>query len=88
MGKLVLAYDVKANNKTSQPRAFYELYIGPNDEGTSHLEFQLSTKQIIITPRCKPVPVPMPDDVIEVVDKIRKDKGIPDRIHFNNIHKE
>ena len=34
MGELVLAYDVKSNKKTSKPRAFYALYIGPNDEGT------------------------------------------------------
>ena len=29
----------------------------------------------------------MPDNVIEVVNKIGKDEGIPDRIHFCNIHK-
>ena len=31
IGELVLAYDFQANNKTSGPRVFYALYIGPND---------------------------------------------------------
>ena len=31
MGKLVLAYEARANNETLQPRLFYALYIGPND---------------------------------------------------------
>ena len=34
MGELVLAYDIQSNNKTSKPRAFYALYIRPNDGGT------------------------------------------------------
>ena len=73
MGELVLAYDMQANNKTSQPRAFCALYIGPNDGGTGHSVFKLSTKQMIITPRCKPVL--MPDNMIEVVNKMGKDEG-------------
>ena len=70
MGELVLAYDVLSNNKTSKPRAFYALYIGLNNGGTGHSVFKLSTKQMIITPRCNPVP--MPNDVIEVVNELRK----------------
>ena len=68
MGELVLAYDVQLDNKTSKPRAFYPLYIGPNDRGTGHSVFKLSTKTMIVTPRCKPIP--MPDNVITVVNKI------------------
>ena len=86
MRDLLLAYDIRANNKTSQPRAFYVLYIGPSDGGTGHSVFKLSTKKMIITPRFKRVP--MPHNVIEVVDKIGKDEGIPDGIYFSNIHKE
>ena len=41
---LVMAWDVKANNKTSRPRVFYALYIGPNNSGTSHSVFKLLTK--------------------------------------------
>ena len=35
---------------------------------------------MIITPICKPVP--MPDDVIEVMNKMGKDEGMPDGIYF------
>ena len=86
MEELVLTYDVKANNQTSHLRAFYVLYIGPNDGGTGHSVFKLSTKKIIITPRYKPVP--MPDNVIKVVNQIGKGEGMPDGIHFCNILKE
>ena len=44
MGELVLEYDVKSDNKTSKSRAFHALYIIPNDVGTGHLVFKLSTK--------------------------------------------
>ena len=50
INELVLAYDVKSDNKTSKPRAFYALYIGPNDGGTGHSVFKLSTKSMIVTP--------------------------------------
>ena len=68
MGEQVLVYDVLSNNKTSKPRAFYVLYIGPNDGSTGHLVFNLSTKKMIITPRYKPIP--MLDNVIELVNQI------------------
>ena len=51
MGELVLTYDVQSNNKASKPRAFYALYIGPNDGGTGHSVFKLSMKSMIVTPR-------------------------------------
>ena len=54
IGKLVMAYDVTANNKTKHPRAFYALYIGPNDSGTGHIVFKLLTKRLVITPKRKP----------------------------------
>ena len=60
--------------------------MGPNDGGTGHSVFKLSTKQVIITPRCKPVP--MPDNVINVVNKMGEEEGMPNGIHFRNIHKE
>ena len=44
IGKLVMAYDVTADNKTTKPRALYALYIGPNDSGTGHQVFKLATK--------------------------------------------
>ena len=75
MDELVLAYDVKLENKISKPRVFYTLYIGPNDGGTGHSVFKLSTKTMIVTPRCKPIP--MPDDVILVVNQMGVDDGSP-----------
>ena len=44
MGELVLIYDIKSNNQTSEPRAFHALYIyiGPNDAGTGHSVFKLA----------------------------------------------
>ena len=51
MGELVMAYDVKASNKTLRPIAFYALYIGSNDGSTGHSVLNLSTKSMIVTPR-------------------------------------
>ena len=51
MGGLVMAYDIKASNKTLHPRTFYALYLGLNDSGTGHSVFKLSTKQLLTTPK-------------------------------------
>ena len=85
MGELVLAYDVKSNNQKSKPRAFYALYTGPNDRGTGHSVSKLSTKAMILTPRCKPIP--MPDDVISLVNQIGVEDGSLEGILFCNVHK-
>ena len=81
-----MAYDVTANNKATIPRAFYALYIGPNDIGTGHQVFKLSSNWLVTSPKCKPVP--MPDDVIEVVNDMGIQDGIPSGIEFRNIHHE
>ena len=80
MGELMLTYDVLSNNKTSKPRAFYALYIGPNDGGTGHSVFKLEAKKMIIIPRCKLIP--MPDDVIEVANQMGEDDGSLEGIVF------
>ena len=46
-----------AENSTLYPRKFYAFYIGPNNNGISHLIFRPSTKQILTTMKYKPVPV-------------------------------
>ena len=66
MSQLVLAYNVKSDNKTNKPRAYHALYIGPNDAGTGHSVFKLAITNMLITPRCKPIPIP--DDVIKVIN--------------------
>ena len=76
MGELVLAYDVTSNNKISKPRAFYVLYIGPNDGGTGHSVFKIGTKSMIVKPRCKSIP--MPDNVFQLINQMGKDGGSPE----------
>ena len=53
--ELVMACDVTADNKTTIPREFYALYIGPNDSDTGHQVFKLSSKRLVTLPKCKPV---------------------------------
>ena len=79
-----MAYDVTANNKTTIPIAFYALYIGPNDSGTGHKVFKLLSKRLVTTPKCKPVP--MPNDVIQVVNDMGEQDGMLNGIQFCNIH--
>ena len=86
IGKLVMALNVRANNRTLRPRAFYAFYIKPNDGGTGHSVFKLSIEKMIITPKCKPVP--MPEDVIQVVNEMGRQEGMSNGIHFCNINKE
>ena len=67
-GELFMDYDTNTGNNTLRPRTFYVLYIGPNDNSIGHLIFKLSTKQISITINYQSVPVP--DDLIEAINKI------------------
>ena len=62
----VMAYDNNAKSSTLYLKTFYPLYIGLNDSGTGHLIFKLSTKQILITSRVKPVP--MSKDLIKTIN--------------------
>ena len=80
IGEVVMAYDVTANNKTTIPRAFYALYIRPNNSGTGHQVFKLSSKQLVTSPKYKPVL--MPDDVIQVVNDMGIQGGMPSGINF------
>ena len=71
---------MKSDNKTHKPRAYHALYIGPNDAGTGHSVFKLATKKILVTPRCKPIP--MHNDVIKVINQMGEDDGSPEGIVF------
>ena len=86
IGVLVMAYDVTSSNKTTEPRAFFGLYIGPNDSGNGHTVFKLATKQLVTTPKCKPKP--MAEDVVEIVNNVDKQEQMPGSIQFHNIHQE
>ena len=82
----MVTYNVKTNYKTLRPRAFYALYIEQNDGSTGRSVFKLSTKKMVITPKCKPVP--MPNNVVDTVNKIGEQEGMLSGIYFCNIHKE
>ena len=68
--EVVMAYDVTSSNKTTYSRALFALYIRPNDSGTGHIVFQLSTKRLVTTPKCKPKP--MAEDIVKVVNEMGK----------------
>ena len=73
-----------SSNKTTDPGAFFALYIGPNDSGTGHIVFKLATKQLVSTPKYNPKP--MAEDVVKVVNKMGKQERMPDGIQFHKIH--
>ena len=67
-GELVIAYNNNARSNKLYLRTFYALYSGPNNNGTGHLIIKLSTKRILTTMKYQPVP--MPEDLIEVINEI------------------
>ena len=62
-----MAYDNNVRSNKLYPRILYALYIGPNNNGTGHLIFKLSTKQILTTMKYKPVPIP--EDLIKTINE-------------------
>ena len=54
--------------------------------GITVIQYLNYQQKIIVTPRCKPIP--MPDDIIEVVNQIGEIDGLPNGIVFCNILKE
>ena len=52
-----MAYDNKVRSNVLYPRTFYALYIGPNNNGASHLIYNLSIEQVLTTLKYKPVPI-------------------------------
>ena len=81
-----MAYDMTASNKTTHPRTFFTLYIGPGDSSTSHIVFKLATKRLITTPKCKPKPID--EDIVTLVNEMGDREGILDRIQVQNIPHE
>ena len=74
-------YDKNATNETLHSKTYYALYIGPKDSGTSHLLFKLSMKQLLNTPKYKPVP--MPEDIIQAVYEMGTYTNKIDLNHFD-----
>ena len=71
---------------TAHLRAFFALYIRPNNSSTGHTLFKLSTKRLVTTPKCKPKP--MTEDTITVVNEIEKEEGMPDGIQLHYMNHE
>lgn len=83
IGELVLAYDTLVSNDTGQPRAFFALYIEPNDNGTRHSVIKLQAKRLVTTPKC--IPKPMTQDVVDIVNQLGEQEGSPNGIQFMNV---
>ena len=66
--ELVIAYNINTVNNALCPRIFYALYIGPNNNGNGCLIYKLSTDQILVTMKYQSVPVP--EDLIEAINKV------------------
>ena len=93
-GGLVMAYNNSARINTLYSRTFYALYIGPNNNSAGYSIFKLSTKQILTTPKYKPVPTP--EDLIKgisetdslttiiQIDNFDSDNYTTQKDHFNN----
>ena len=79
-----MAYNTNVGNNTLYPRTFYALYIGPNDNGIGYLIFKLTTKQILITMKYQPVPVS--EDLIEVINDTDSFTTKIQIDHFNSNH--
>ena len=79
--ELVIAYNTNAINNTLRPRLFYALYIGPHDDGNSHLIHNISIDQILVTMKYQSVPVP--EDLIEVTNEI---DASDNKIHVNHFY--
>ena len=67
-GDLVMAYNTQASNDTEVERAFYALYIKPNEGGTAHYVYNMKTKQIVSSP--KVIVKTMTDQFVDIVNKI------------------
>ena len=67
-GKLVMAYNKHSSNKTLHPTPLYGLNIGLNGSNTDHSVFKLSTKQLLTTPKYKPVH--MLEDIIQALNEM------------------
>ena len=83
IGELVMTYNVTDNIKTTIPRAFYALFMGPNDSGNGHQVFKLLLKQLVTTPKWKPVPIP--DNVTQVVNDMEEQDVGGKPIHLSQI---
>ena len=81
-GELVMAYEPKSSNDTGMPRAFYALYLYPNENGSGHVVFSLKLKTRRSTQKC--IPQPMAQDIIDIVNEMGKEEKVRNRIQLMN----
>lgn len=79
-GELVMAYKPKSSNDTGMSRAFYALYLYPNENDSGHVVFSLKLKTRRSTQKC--IPQPMTQDIIDLVNEMGKEEKVRDGIQF------
>ena len=79
-GNLVMAYNTKASNDTGTQRAVYLLYIRPNDAGTAHYVYNMTTKRVISSP--KVIIKKMAQVFIDLIDKNSEEEKQPVGVEF------
>lgn len=73
IGEVELAYDTSSSNDTEHPRAYFALYVEPNDNGTGHKVFKLQTKRVVTTQKC--IAKTITDDDIDIVSELGEQEG-------------
>ena len=79
-GDLVMAYNTKALNDTGTQQAVYLLYIRQNDAGTAHFVYNMTMKQVVLSP--KVILKKMDQVFIDLIDKIGEEEKQPVGVEF------
>ena len=82
-GDIVMAYNTKASNDTGTQRAVYSLYIRPNGAGTAHYVYNMTTKQVISSPKI--IMKEMDQAFVDLIDKIGKEEKQPVGVEFQSL---
>jgi hypothetical protein len=69
---------------TDQERYINSLYIGRADNGSGHVVFKLSTKQVVSVNRATPIPTSEAN--IQTVNDIGEQEQQPEGIHFSDLN--
>ena len=75
-----MVYNTKASNDTITQQAVWSLYIRPNDAGTAHYVYNMTTKQAILLP--KVILKQMDQVFINLIDRIGEEEKQPVGVDF------
>ena len=78
-----MAYNTKAPNDTGTQQAVWSLYIRPNDAGTAHYVYNMTTKQVILSP--KVILKQMDQVFICLIDTIGEEEKQPVGVEFQSL---